>query len=111
MQGDLRMRSFRRGDTHVIELAGDLDLTSADDVDRELRRVELTSAHVIAVDLQDLTFIDSTGIRLMMQAQRRSENGSNRLAVVKGTGAVQRLFDICGVATSIPFIDKLPSPR
>jgi hypothetical protein len=30
-----------------------------------------------------------------------------RLAVVRGEGAVQRLFDICGLAAAIPFIDKL----
>lgn len=103
----LRMHSFRVGDTHVIELAGELDLTTADDVDREIRRVEFTSAHVIAIDLHDLSFIDSTGIRVMLQAQRRSDNLGGRLAIVKAAEPVQRLFDICGVAPTMPFVDKL----
>jgi anti-anti-sigma factor len=104
----LRMHSVRVGDTHVIELAGELDLTTAADVDREVRRVEHTSAHVVAIDLHDLTFIDSTGIRVMVQAQRRSiAGGGRRLAIVKGTEPVQRLFDICGVAATMPFVDRL----
>jgi anti-anti-sigma factor len=101
------MRSFRLGDTHVIELGGELDLTTAADVDREVRRVEQTSAHVVAIDLHDLTFIDSSGIRVMLQAQRRSILGGNRLAIVKGSEPVQRLFDICGVAGTMPFVDSL----
>jgi anti-anti-sigma factor len=101
------MRSFRVGDTHVIELGGELDLTTAADVDREVRRVEHTSAHVVAIDLHDLTFIDSTGIRVMLQAHRRSTVGGNRLAIVKGNESVQRLFDICGVAATMPFIDAI----
>jgi anti-anti-sigma factor len=114
LQGDrspdrrkLRMRSFRAGDAHVIELAGELDLTTAAEVDREVRRVELSSANVIAIDLHKLTFIDSTGIRVMLQAQRRSAQGSNRLSIVRGSAPVQRLFDICGVATTMPFVDSL----
>ncbi len=103
----LRMRSSREGDTHVIALAGDLDLTTVPDVERELRRAEQTTASVLAVDLSELTFIDSTGIRLMMQAQRRSAKSGIRLVVVPGTGPVQRLFDICGVSGVMPFVDSL----
>jgi anti-anti-sigma factor len=101
------MRSFRVGDTHVIELAGELDLTTADEVDREIRRVEFTSAHVIAIDLHDVSFIDSTGLRVVLQAQRRSDNLGGRLAIIKAAEPAQRLFDICGVAPTMPFVDKL----
>jgi anti-anti-sigma factor len=106
--GALRMRSFRDGDGHVIALAGELCLASAAAVERELRRVELSRAHVIAVDLRELTFIDSTGIRLIMQADRRC-SGTGRLVLVRGTGAVQRLFEIRGLAGTLPFVDQLPS--
>ncbi|MDT7713242.1 MAG: anti-sigma factor antagonist [Solirubrobacteraceae bacterium] len=107
----LTMRSFLRGDSHVIALAGDLDLITAAEVDRELRRVERTSVHTIAVDLQALAFIDSTGIRLLLQAARRSATGSNRLTVVRASAAVQRLFHICGVDDVLPFVDELPPRR
>lgn len=105
----LRMRSFRDGDTHVIALAGELCLTTTGDIEQELRRVELTCAHVIAVDLREVTFIDSMGIHLIVQAQRRSSQGSNRLILVRGSQAVQRLFEICDLAGRLPFVDALPS--
>lgn len=106
--GALRMRSARDGDTHVIELAGELDLSTAADVERELRRVELSDARVIAVDLRKLTFIESTGVRLIVEAQRMSHAG-NRLVFVRGTRAVQRPFEICDVVHRLRFVDRLPS--
>jgi anti-anti-sigma factor len=103
------MRSFRVGDTHMLTLAGELDHSTSAEVERELRRIELTCARVIAVDLHELTFIDSAGVRLIVQAERRSCEGSNRLILVRGTDAIQRLFEICDVARTLPFVDRLPS--
>ncbi|MDX6708354.1 MAG: anti-sigma factor antagonist [Solirubrobacteraceae bacterium] len=105
----LRIRSFRDREAHVIELAGDLDLASAGALERELRRAELSEAKVIAVDLRQLTFIESTGIRLIFQAHRRSSRGSSRMVVVRGTESVQRRFEICDIRHTLPFVDRLPS--
>lgn len=102
------MRSFRNGDTYVITLAGELCLGTTDQIQQELRRVELTCVHVIGVDLRDVTFIDSMGIRLTVQAQRRSSQGSNRLVLIRGSQAVQQLFEIFDLATRLPFVDALP---
>jgi anti-anti-sigma factor len=106
----LTMRSFRDGDTHVIRLAGDLELTTADAFEHELRRVELTWAQIIAIDLGRLTFIDSTGMRLLLQAEHRSSRGTNRLVLTRGTEAVQRIFEICDLTNRLPFIDELAPP-
>ncbi|HEX8156994.1 MAG TPA: STAS domain-containing protein [Solirubrobacteraceae bacterium] len=105
----LRIRSFRDGDAHVIKLAGEFDPENADALERELRRGELSEAQVIAVDLRELTFIESTGIRLIFEAHQRSSQGSNRLVVVRGPDAVQRAFEVCDVAATLPFVDRLAS--
>ncbi|HEV7882610.1 MAG TPA: STAS domain-containing protein [Solirubrobacteraceae bacterium] len=103
----LRMSSARDGDTHLIRLAGELDLTSADDVEQELRRVELTDAHVISVDLRQLTFIDSMGVRVLFHAGMRSAQGTNRLVLVRGRQEVQRVFELCDLLRRLPFVDDL----
>jgi anti-anti-sigma factor len=100
----MRMRSIRDGDRHVIRLAGELDLTSADALEQELRRVELTDAHVIVVDLRALTFIDSMGVRLLFQASTRSSQGTNRLVITRGGRDVQRIFEICDLDGRLPFV-------
>jgi hypothetical protein len=64
--------------------------------------------HVIAIDLRQVTYIDSIGIRFIVQAQRRSSQGSSRLILIRGSEAVQELFEICELATTLPFVDALP---
>jgi anti-sigma B factor antagonist len=107
--GALRMRSFSDGDTHVIALAGELDLATVGAVERELRRAETTSALVVAIDLRRLTFIDVIGVRLVVEAQRRASDGSHRLILVRGGATIQRVFEICGLADALRFVDALPS--
>jgi anti-anti-sigma factor len=102
------MRSMRLADTHVIALAGELELATASEVEDELRSVELSCVQVIAIDLRELTFIDSTGVRLLVQAQERSCQGTGRLILVKASDAIHRIFEICDLASRLPFVDQLP---
>jgi anti-anti-sigma factor len=101
----LHMSSTRDDDKHVIRLMGELDLTTADGVEQELRRVELTDAHVIVVDLRGLRFIDSQGVRLLFHAAMRSSQGTNRLVLLRGATDVQRIFEICDLDGRLPFVD------
>ena len=99
------MLSVRHDDRHVITLTGELDLTSADVLEQELRRVELTDAHVIVVDLRDLTFIDLMGMRPLFHASMRSSDGTNRLVLVRGHDEVQRIFELCNLDRRMPFVE------
>jgi anti-sigma B factor antagonist len=101
----LSLTSERDGDAHVITLFGELDLATADSVEQELRRVEATDADPIVLDLSGLTFMDSTGARLVLQADARSRADANRLRLRRGPRAVQRVFEISGIADMLPFID------
>jgi len=103
--GDLKISSERDGDVHTIALHGELDLATADEVERELRRVEATDARSIVVDLSGLSFMDSTGISVILSADVRSRADSNRLGLVQGPAAVQRVFELSGVVDLLPFAD------
>ncbi|MGH2942916.1 MAG: STAS domain-containing protein [Solirubrobacteraceae bacterium] len=104
--GQFSMRSERDGDVHRIRLFGELDLSNAGDVERELERVEATDARSIVVDLSGLTFMDSTGVRLLVTAHARSrEEDESRLTLVRGPVAVQRVLQLSGVEALLPFGD------
>ena len=103
--GVLTISSERDGNLHTVELEGELDLATAPDVEEELERVEATDAEAIILDLSGLTFIDSTGIRLVLATARRSRADSNRLTLLRGTAAVQRAFEISGVEALLSFAD------
>jgi anti-sigma B factor antagonist len=95
--------SEREGDMHTIALAGELDVAAAGRVQHELERVEATDALSIVVDLSGLTFMDSTGVRLLMEAQARARADYDRLLVLRGPAPVQRVFELCGVDDLLPF--------
>jgi anti-sigma B factor antagonist len=87
----------------VIELIGELDLDGAPRVEEELRRVEASDVHSIVIDLGGLEFIDSTGIRLLVMASERSQEG--RFSLLRGPQQVHRVFEITDLADRLPFAD------
>jgi anti-sigma B factor antagonist len=107
--GRLSIRCTSTGDVQVAALAGDLDLATAPIVERALRLLESTDPPVLAIDLRALRFIGSAGIALLLEARRRAAQRGRRLIVVRGSPAVQRVFEICGLADQLPFAAALPS--
>lgn len=103
--GRLHIHSEREADVHAIVLRGEFDLAYAREVERELKRVEASDARSIILDLSGLRFIDSTGIRLILEAQVRSQQDANRLVLLRAPRMVQRVFTIAGVEKMLPFAD------
>jgi anti-anti-sigma factor len=101
--GSLVLHSERDGDTHVVALLGELDIAGAPSLEEELLRVETGDAPSIIIDLGELEFIDSTGIRLLVMAAERCDDG--RLSLLRGPKQVHRVFEITDLATRLPFAD------
>ena len=100
--GSLALRSEREGDAQVIELSGELDLDGAPRLEAELRRVEASDVAAIVVDLGQLQFIDSTGLRLLVMASERCQEG--RFSLLRGPKQVHRVFEITDLADRLPFV-------
>jgi anti-sigma B factor antagonist len=85
--------------TVAIALSGEIHLASADQLDAVIRDAEETDIGWIVVDLSDVSFIDSTGLGVLLNAKKRSDGRvscipSNQLAVTRLlelTGAVKML--------------------
>jgi anti-sigma B factor antagonist len=103
--GQLSVRSEREDAVQTILVCGELDLATAGVVQDELERVEATDVRSIVVDLSRLTFMDSTGIRLLLNAQARSRADAKRLRLLRGPAAVQRALELTGVVDLLPFAD------
>ncbi len=105
--GALTLRSQRDEDarTHVLAVDGELDIASAADVERELKRIEAAApaANAIVIDLRGLTFVDSSGLRMLIEASSRAQVSAHRLVLRRPTDGVFRAFEICRVDTLLPF--------
>jgi len=80
----------------VIDVDGDVDMATVDHVGLALTDA-LDSGNPLVVDLVDVTFIDSTGMRAMIEARRRSrELGVPMVCVCPDRAAVWRLLELTG---------------
>jgi stage II sporulation protein AA (anti-sigma F factor antagonist) len=90
-------------DAYVIELAGELDLTSREQFDRALDAAEASDKPRILIDLDRLRFIDSTGLQGILAAKRRSSMRPDRLRITRGTGFVADMFRLTALDKTLPF--------
>jgi anti-sigma B factor antagonist len=82
--------------TSVISLAGELDLSTVPSIERALFEQLRTDSGVI-VDLTQLSFIDSSGIGLLIKAFRSVNGGGNLHTVVAPGSQAERVFQLTGV--------------
>jgi anti-sigma B factor antagonist len=94
--------------THVV-LRGELDLSTVERVEDELRRVEAEAAGTIVLDLSGLTFLDSTGLRTVVTADQRAREAGKRLVVRKGPDTVHRVFTITRLEERLEMVDDADS--
>ena len=85
-----------------IRLQGEFDLAAFPQAERALADAIKTHQQ-IEVDLRELTFIDSSGVRALTVAWNRSRTMVRSFWIVPGPPAVQRVFDITGLTDVLPF--------
>lgn len=103
-----RVRSSHDAGTRLISLFGELDLATAPTLAVELEDARAAHATVIVLDMRELEFIDSTGLRLILQAHRR---GPGQLLLLGCRERVLRAFALCGLLKLLTFVDELPARK
>lgn len=106
MQSDFLVDTQISDRVITIRLGGELDLLSAPALERALERLPEVEADLVIVDLRGLKFMDSTGLHLLVQAQQKAHECGRRLALIKGTDQVQRLFQLTGMTEGLTMVDS-----
>jgi len=92
------------GGTIVLRLAGELDIATAPRLERALLDGRSAGDRVV-LDLVDLDFMDSTGLRVIVRAAEAARRGGWELTLRRARPTVQRVFEIAGVVDALPFTD------
>jgi len=89
-----RLEITRRVDDGVGEIAlqGELDLATVSDLESAFSQVIAERPQAVLVDLGALEFMDSTGIKTLLQLERRCGKSDVRFALTEGSEPVSRLF-------------------
>ncbi len=91
----------------VIVFEGDLDLLSANRAETALLDAQVAGGTVY-LDLRSLRFIDSSGLRVILEAHRRAGERGSGLLVSAGEHAVQRVMTVSGVGGLLDLVDAPP---
>ena len=83
---------------------GEVDLATAGAIREKFDEMSALGFRRVVLDLRGVTFLDSTGLRLALELRECSRDAAWEFAVIEGIAAVQRVFELTGVRSLIPFI-------
>jgi anti-anti-sigma factor len=92
----------RRNGLAIVQPHGELDLATVPTLDAALERVEITERLVL--DLRGLSFIDSTGLRLLVALHRRAQRDGFQLMLVAPAAPANKAIEVSGLDQTLPFV-------
>jgi anti-anti-sigma factor len=107
--GLLRVTVEPLEDARLIRAAGEIDLSNVAALRRELDAARMEAVTVL-LDLSGVTFIDSSGLHLLLRASDSSAGSDWGFFVVRPSESVLRLIELSGTAEVLTVVDgALPS--
>lgn len=97
------------GVTHMA-LRGEFDLATVPAFEEALRKLEADRPATLVIDLGELTFMDSSGLRALVMADERARERQARLAIVPGPPSVRRVFEITKLDERLDLVDDPAVP-
>jgi anti-sigma B factor antagonist len=101
MGGELSVTARRERDVVIVEVAGGIDVSTAAGLRERLFEVT-DSGQPLIIDLNRISFIDSTGLGALISAARRAEAHGGSLHAVCSQPQTRRLLWLTGVDRRIP---------
>jgi anti-anti-sigma factor len=88
-----------------VRPVGEIDLATIDRLREHVFAAMAAGEGLVILDLRETTFLDSTGLRLTLEADARAAGNRIEFAMIAGPPAVQRTFDMAGLTARLPFVD------
>ena len=94
---------IQRDDALVLVVKGEIDIATAPLLEQRLTEAEAVGTPTVIIDLDRVSFMDSTGLQVLV-AHALSEANGKRILLTKGSPQVQRLFTVSGMLDHLPFV-------
>jgi len=113
MSGEpLRFKEDRTGDTAVVKLAGELDMPATFRIEPELERITRdTDVGTLVLDMDDVAFMDSSGLGLLLATQQRLQADGIRFLVANPSDSVRRVLELTHARDAVSVTPWPPGPR
>ncbi len=102
----LQVEVERDTDSATVVLVGELDIGTRGIADVALQELRSDGIRRLVVDLRPVTFIGSTGLRLLFELAAACERDGRELVLVRGSKSIDRLVELTGVDDRLPFVTR-----
>jgi anti-sigma B factor antagonist len=92
----------RHGNVAIVEPRGELDVATAQTLHAILEEIKTPGRLVL--DLRGLSFIDSSGLHLLVALHQRAQRDGFQLALIAPTPPVDRAIHVSGLGKTLPFV-------
>lgn len=92
----------------LVRMSGELDIASVPQAERALEDAVASTSAGVVVDLSELTFIDSSGLRLFILLAERARAGGWRLQLLPPPESARAVFRLTGAEENLPFVTEPP---
>ena len=99
--------SRRSAQTHHLVAEGELDIATVPALEGPFDAAAASDAESILVDLAGITFVDSTGLRLLIRMTEKCDGGRLR---IRTSATVDRLLEITGLLDQLPLVREEQAP-
>ncbi len=100
---DVNRLSIDRTGDNRFEVVGEIDAHSASALAAAL---EESTADTIVVDLSGITFMDSSGLRVLLALAERSTTGGPLLQIARPSRPIMRLFEVSGLVEHFDIVER-----
>lgn len=85
-----------------VQPDGELDLTTTPQLHDQVQELVEAEFAQLVIDLRELSFIDATGIRLLLSLAEQAHDEGWRLSLIRGSGQVQRICELADPLGRLP---------
>ena len=105
MNSDFSVEERRHGDAEILTVSGELDLRTSPELEERLNGAFGAGVELVILDLRQIDFMDSTGLRVLLAAHQRAHETGRRFALVRGADQVERVLTLTGVRDLLTIVD------
>ena len=99
------LRTEEKDGATIVHLQGELDLAGVPELQEALHSAQHADRSQIVVDLRALTFLDSTGLGVLIAADNAGRDGHVAVSFVRGNETVHRVFQLTAVEGRLNWVD------
>jgi anti-anti-sigma factor len=94
-------------DAALIRLEGEFDLSCESGLRAEIARITAQQPNAVVVDLGDVTFIDSRGLRMLLELDAAARRDGFALTLARADGQVRSSLRITGLDLLLPLVEPV----